>query len=101
MVLSADGRRRDCRADRCNNLLQVGDVGRAFVARITKRAWTPDQLARLKHLAESGASVIRISAAINKSSSSIRQKAKELGVEIRSIRDIRARIREAELGLRR
>lgn len=63
--------------------------------RITKRTWTPLQEARLTELADSGASIIRISAALNKTVSAIRGRAKELGVDIRSFREIRKAIRDA------
>jgi len=71
------------------------------VARITIRTWTPDQITKLTTLAASGASVIRISAAVNKAPSSIRQKAKELGLEVRTLREIRAKMRDAEREIRK
>ncbi len=64
--------------------------------RIIKTSWTLDQVARLKELADAGASPIRIAAALKRPINGIRARARELGIEIRSIKEIRARVREAE-----
>ncbi len=61
-----------------------------------KTSWTPDQLSRLRELGESGASPLRIAAALKRNLQSVKQKAREIGVEIRSTREIRAKMREAD-----
>lgn len=61
---------------------------------LTKRSWTPDDIARLKALAQAGASPARISAALNRSMISVQKLARKLGVRIRSVREFRAQIRQ-------
>ena len=66
------------------------------MARITKKTWTPAQEARLRVLAESGASLLRISAAVNKTAQAVRSHATALGIKIHTVRQIRAKLRDAE-----
>lgn len=71
------------------------------MARILKTSWTPDQIERFKKLAASGASAIRLAAAFNRPVAGIRQRARELGIEIKTLRQIRAKMREADLSRER
>ncbi len=64
--------------------------------RTLKTSWTPAQIARLKELADAGASPIRIAAALNRPINGIMDRARKLGIEIRSIKQMRAKVREAE-----
>lgn len=73
----------------------------AAIERITLRSWTPEQIDKLKALAASGASMIRIQVVVKKRSSSVLRKARELGLQVRTVREIRAKIRDAERDLRK
>ena len=66
------------------------------MSRAIKTSWTPDQVARLKELAAAGASPIRIAAALNRPIAGVRAGARELGIEIRTVKAIRAKMKEAE-----
>lgn len=66
------------------------------MARITKKTWTLEQEARLRDLAKSGASILRISAAVNKTAQAVRAHAQGLGIKIRTLREIRSEMRNAE-----
>lgn len=69
--------------------------------RITKLTWTPKQEVRLIELAEAGASIIRISAAVNKTVAAVRARSKALGIQIRTSREIRSRMRGVESAVSR
>lgn len=71
-------------------------IARIAMPRITKTSWTPSQIARLKELADAGASAVRIAGALNRPINGIMDRARKLGIEIRSIKQIRAKVREAE-----
>jgi len=64
--------------------------------RIIKTSWTPDQVAKLRELANAGASAVRIAGAVNRPINGIMDRARKLGIEIRSIKEMRAKVREAE-----
>lgn len=66
----------------------------------TNRSWTPKQIERLKELANAGASPARIAAATKRSIMSVKMRARQVGVEIRTVRQIRARMRDAEREVR-
>lgn len=70
------------------------------MARIIKTSWTPDQLKRLKDMAESGASPIRIAAALNRPVVGVRARARQLGIELPTLSEMRAKIRAAEANSR-
>lgn len=57
--------------------------------RLIKTSWTSDQVARMKELADAGASALRISAALKRPVTGIKVKARELGIAIRTDREIR------------
>lgn len=71
------------------------------MSRITNRSWTADQIHKLQKLVNSGASIMRISIAVDKCHTTIRNKAKELGIEVLTNTKIRAKIRDAERDVRR
>jgi len=58
------------------------------------RQWTSDDIEKLKRLAESGASVMRCSAALGRSSSSVTKTARTLGLQLAGVRAVKATNRE-------
>jgi len=68
------------------------------------RQWTESDIQKLKELMERGVSAIRVSAALNRSLSSVKKMARQLGGDLAGVRDIRAdrrkRVEEAERVLR-
>lgn len=65
------------------------------VIRNIKNIWTDEQIERLKDLAASGASAFRIAAALNRSIVGVRSQAKKLGIDLPTLREIRAKTRDA------
>lgn len=61
------------------------------------KAWTQEDLDKLKRMALSGSSPIRCAAALRRSSSSVRAKARELGTPFRSLRETRKLLNAAQL----
>lgn len=59
-----------------------------------KANWSEAEEERLKMLAASGASAIRIAAALNRPMNGIRTKARQLGVRLPTVRQLRAKVRE-------
>lgn len=57
------------------------------------RVWTEDDLAKLLRLSEAGATLMRASAALDRPSSSVQQKARELGFKLPGLRDVRSDLR--------
>lgn len=55
--------------------------------------WTPELDERLKELVAQKASVIRASAALNKPLSSVRIRARKLGLELPGLRELKKKIR--------
>ncbi len=53
------------------------------------RAWTADDLEKLKQMAATGASPMRCGAALKRTAASVRVKARELGTPFRSQREVR------------
>lgn len=66
------------------------------MGRITKKTWTSEQEATLRKLASGGASVFRIAAAVNKTTSGVTSRARILGIKIRTNKEIRLRMRDGE-----
>ena len=62
-----------------------------------KANWSEAEEERLKTLAASGASAIRIAAALNRPMNGIRTKARQLGVKLKTVRQLRAELREIGL----
>ncbi len=58
--------------------------------------WTPEQDDRLKVLAAQGASAIRAAAALKRPVSSVRARARKLGVSLLGLRALRAKSRALE-----
>jgi hypothetical protein len=61
----------------------------------TKNSWTPEELARLTELAERGASVLRAAAALNRKTTVIQKKARELRISLAGVRKVRSDLRAA------
>lgn len=57
------------------------------------RPWTEEDVARLKDLAASGATLMRASAALNRNGSSVQKKARSLGIKFSGVRQVRADLR--------
>ena len=55
------------------------------------KAWSPTDIDQLRRMAESGASIARCSAALGRSSISIKVKARKLGLMLDGVRIVRAR----------
>lgn len=68
------------------------------------RQWTESDIQKLKELMDKGASAIRVSAALNRSLSSVKKMARQLGGDLAGMRDLMAerkkRLEEAERVLR-
>ena len=64
--------------------------------RATKVAWTPERIENLRGLIQQGLSVSRISVVLKRPSQSIRNKARELGMPLPTIQEIRRRQLEKE-----
>jgi predicted lipid-binding transport protein (Tim44 family) len=50
------------------------------------RAWTDEEIEKLKALLAAGASVTRCSAALNRASTGVRMQARKLGISVKGIR---------------
>jgi len=57
------------------------------------RPWSPEEIEKLKKLGEEGASVMRCSAALNRSGHSIMKAARSLGIELKGVRATKAAYR--------
>lgn len=55
--------------------------------------WTENDLAKLLRLSEAGATLMRASAALDRPSSSVQRKARELGFKLPGLRDVRSDLR--------
>jgi len=62
------------------------------MARLTSKSWTEADIAKLIELAESGASVLRAAAALNRRAV-VTKKARELGKPLRGVHAIKAQLR--------
>jgi hypothetical protein len=63
------------------------------MGRITSRSWTPEEIIRLEHLADNGASVARASAALKRTQCAVKAMSRKLGVPLLGVRQIRANVR--------
>jgi hypothetical protein len=63
------------------------------MAHLTSKSWTEADIAKLIGLAESGASVLRAAAALNRRAAVVTKKARELGKPLRGVRAIKAQLR--------
>lgn len=61
--------------------------------RLLNKTWTPEDIARLISLAESGATVLRAAAALRRPAAAVRTKARELGKPLVGAREARAATR--------
>ena len=59
---------------------------------ITKK-WTEDDIARLSVLLDEGATLLRAASALNRGTSSVQKKARELGKSFAGVRKVRANLR--------
>lgn len=57
------------------------------------RVWTEAEISRLKQLVEQGATLMRASAALRRSKSSVQKKARELGLRLPGVREVREGLR--------
>jgi hypothetical protein len=64
-----------------------------MVRRLLAKAWDVEDIAKLKDLAEKGASALRASAALGRPITSVRRKAFDLGVSLAGVRKVRADLR--------
>ena len=64
------------------------------MVRTIKTNWSQEEEARLKGMVQSGASIARISAALNRPMAGIRVKARELGITLPTMRQVKAKLRE-------
>lgn len=63
--------------------------------RNANKLWTDQDTIRLRELAASGASLVRATAALRRSSSSVKRKALDLGLAFRGVKQVRADLRAA------
>lgn len=57
------------------------------------RVWTEAEVIRLKQLTDQGATLLRASAALRRSKSSVQKKARELGLRFPGVREVREGLR--------
>lgn len=57
------------------------------------KVWTVEEIERLMTLADSGATLMRASAALGRSGSSVQKKAREVGKSFAGARQVRANLR--------
>jgi hypothetical protein len=62
--------------------------------RLLAKPWDTEDVARLKALVGSGASALRAAAALGRPITSVKRKAYDLGIQLPSVRKIRADLRE-------
>jgi hypothetical protein len=60
------------------------------------RSWTTVDISKLIELADSGASVMRAAAALNRRTSVVTKKARELGKPLKGVRAIKAQLRATD-----
>ena len=65
-----------------------------MVRRLLAKPWDAEDLARLKELAHSGASVLRAAAALGRPLTSVKRKASDLGLALAGVREVRAELRD-------
>jgi hypothetical protein len=65
-------------------------------SRTTVRSWTSAEIAKIRELAAKGAMLPRIAAALGRSESSVRVKAREEGIVILTMREYRQKVKDAE-----
>jgi GcrA cell cycle regulator len=63
---------------------------------MTSPIWDEEQIERLKQMASSGASILRISAALRRNVTSVQVKARKLGIPFVGMREAK-RIRDAKI----
>ena len=61
-------------------------------------AWTPDQDERLTQLAAQGATALRAAAALKRPLTSVRIRARKLGLSLPGVREVRRKLRSATGG---
>jgi hypothetical protein len=66
------------------------------MTRITKNSWKTEEEDLLRTLAAKGATVMRASAALNRPSGVVSKKARDMGLALVGVRQIRAAMRAAE-----
>jgi hypothetical protein len=58
--------------------------------------WTEQELSELRAMAEKNASAVRIAARVKRTVSSVRRRAAEMGLKLRSTREYRVSLKRAE-----
>jgi DNA-binding FadR family transcriptional regulator len=61
--------------------------------RLLAKRWDTEDVAKLKELVDSGASVLRAAAALGRPITSVKRKASDLGISLPSVREVRADLR--------
>ena len=64
-----------------------------MVRRLLAKPWDTVEIARLKELVDSGASTLRIAAALGRPITSVKRKASDLGIPLAGVRKVRADLR--------
>jgi hypothetical protein len=65
-----------------------------MVRRLIARQWDTEDIAKLKELADKGASALRAAAALGRPITSVRRKAFDLGISLAGVRKVRADLRD-------
>jgi hypothetical protein len=63
------------------------------MAHVTSRSWTDGDIARLKQLADDGASIMRAAAALNRKTSAVAKVARRHKIDLAGTRKLKAAIR--------
>jgi hypothetical protein len=66
----------------------------AVIRRLLAKRWDTEDVAKLKELADNGASALRAAAALGRPITSVRRKAFDLGIPLAGVRKVRADLRD-------
>lgn len=61
------------------------------------RRWTEADIEKLRLMAEAGASAMKCAAALRRPTHSVKKQARNLGLSLAGVREVRAKMKEAEL----
>jgi hypothetical protein len=64
------------------------------VRRLLAKPWDTEDVAKLKALADNGASALRAAAALGRPATSVKRKANDLGIPLAGVRQVKAELRD-------
>ncbi len=63
---------------------------------VASRSWTDHDIARLRQMAENGASILRAAAALERKTTSVAKVARRHGIKLSGTRQLKAQLRELD-----